>query len=288
MTWETGIQKRKSKEEDINKTISELDGFIEENEAKILLYKFLRDNITFSTNLIAGVDLFPFQHMAIKSMFESDYFLGIWSRGMSKSWTTGIFAFMDAIMNQGVDIGILSKSFRQAKMIFKKIEDIAAKPEAKYLSQCITRVSKQNDEWVMEIGSSSIRALPLGDGSKLRGFRFHRIIIDEMLLMPERIYNEVIVPFLSVVQNPKEREDLYNLETELIKEEKMKEEDRHVWPNNKLIMLSYLDYPTIHKIDSLLKILVDSVMYTQYLYHLHKCLMTANLNSSKYLIYHRF
>ena len=32
---------RKSKEEDINKTISELDGPIEENEAKILLYKFL-------------------------------------------------------------------------------------------------------------------------------------------------------------------------------------------------------------------------------------------------------
>ena len=106
-------------------------------------------------------------------------------------------------MNQGVDIGILSKSFRQAKMIFKKIEDIAAKPEAKYLANCITRLSKQNDEWVMEIGNSSIRALPLGDGSKLRGFRFHRIIIDEMLLMPERVYNEVIVPFLSVVQNPK-------------------------------------------------------------------------------------
>ena len=63
--------------------------------------------------------------MAVKSMFESDYFLGIWSRGMSKSWTTGIFAFMDAMLNQGVEIGILSKSFRQAKMIFKKIEDIA-------------------------------------------------------------------------------------------------------------------------------------------------------------------
>ena len=108
-------------------------------------------------------------------------------------------------------------------MIFKKIEDIAAKPEAKYLANCITRISKQNDEWVMEIGNSSIRALPLGDGSKLRGFRFHRIIIDEMLLMPERVYNEVIVPFLSVVQNPKEREDMYNLETQLIKEGKMKE-----------------------------------------------------------------
>ena len=242
MSWEPGNQKRNPKEYDINKLLLETDGFMDEREAKIKLYEFLRENITFSTNLIAGVDLFPFQHMAIKAMFESDYFLGIWSRGMSKSWTTGIFAFMDAIMNQGVEIGILSKSFRQAKMIFKKIEDIAAKPEAKYLSQCITRTSKANDEWVMEIGDSSIRALPLGDGSKLRGFRFHRIIIDEMLLMPERIYNEVIVPFLSVVQNPKEREDLYNLESKLIKEGKMKEEDRFVWPNNKLIMLSSASY----------------------------------------------
>ncbi|MDB4348488.1 terminase family protein [bacterium] len=242
MSWEIGTQKTRRAKEDINKILLETEGLLDEKEAKILLYKFLRENTTFSTNLIAGVDLFPFQHIAIKSMFESDYFLGIWSRGMSKSWTTGIFAFMDAIMNQGVEIGILSKSFRQAKMIFKKIEDIAAKPEAKYLANCITRTSKQNDEWVMEIGSSSIRALPLGDGSKLRGFRFHRIIIDEMLLMPERIYNEVIVPFLSVVQNPKEREDLYNLETQLIKLGKMKEGERFKWPNNKLIMLSSASY----------------------------------------------
>ena len=120
MSWEPGNQKRNPKEYDINKLLLETDGFMDEREAKIKLYEFLRENITFSTNLIAGVDLFPFQHMAIKAMFESDYFLGIWSRGMSKSWTTGIFAFMDAIMNQGVEIGILSKSFRQAKMIFNR------------------------------------------------------------------------------------------------------------------------------------------------------------------------
>jgi hypothetical protein len=132
----------------------------------------------------------------------------------------------------------MSRSFRQSKMIFKKIEDIAAKPEAYLLKQCITHVSKNNDEWLMEIGKSRIRALPLGDGEKLRGFRFHRIIIDEFLLMPERIYNEVIVPFLSVVQNPTQREELYNLETQLIEKGEMKEEDRYVWPNNKLIALS--------------------------------------------------
>jgi hypothetical protein len=238
MSWETGNQRIRKNPFISNEELSEKQGFLEEREAKLLFYQFLRNNITFTTDLITGVKLFPFQHMAVKSMLESDYFLGVWSRGMSKSYTTGIFAILDAILNQGIEIGIMSRSFRQSKMIFKKIEDIAAKPEAYLLKQCITHVSKNNDEWLMEIGKSRIRALPLGDGEKLRGFRFHRIIIDEFLLMPERIYNEVIVPFLSVVQNPTQREELYNLETQLIEKGEMKEEDRYVWPNNKLIALS--------------------------------------------------
>lgn len=241
MSWEIGDQRR-LKKEDFNKKLKEIEGFIDEDEAKVLLYQFLRENITFFTDLVSGVELFPFQHLAIKAMFESDYTLGIWSRGMSKSFTTGIYAFLDAILNPGVEIGILSKSFRQSKMIFKKIEDIAAKPEARMLAQCITHKSKNNDEWLLEIGSSRIRALPLGDGSKLRGFRFHRIIIDEMLLMPERIYNEVIVPFLSVVENPVERERMHQVESSLIAQGKMEEKDRYKWPNNKLIMLSSASY----------------------------------------------
>lgn len=241
MAWTEGNQNRRPKE-DINENILNLEGFLEEDVAKVELFKFLKENISFTTNLVAGVDLFPFQHMAIKAMFETDYFMGVWSRGMSKSFTTGIYAFLDAILHQGVEIGILAASFRQSKQIFKKIEDIATKPEAKMLASCITKKSKSNDEWLMEIGRSRIRALPLGDGSKLRGFRFHRIIIDEFLLMPERIYNEVIVPFLSVVENPTQREDLYNLETKLIEKGELTEEERYVWPNNKLIMLSSASY----------------------------------------------
>ena len=242
MTWTAGNQGPRQRDPNLNVELLQKEGFIDEKEAKLLLYRFMRDNVTFTTELISGVKLFPFQHMAIKAMFESDYFMGVWARGMSKSFTTGIFAVLDAILNQGVEIGILSKSFRQSKMIFKKIEDIAAKPQAAFLSQCITKKSKNNDEWLMEIGTSRIRALPLGDGEKLRGFRFHRIIIDEFLLMPERIYNEVIVPFLSVVENPTQREDLYNLETRLIGEGKMREDERYIWPNNKLIMLSSASY----------------------------------------------
>ena len=242
MSWSEGQQGKPLKAVRSNSELLNLEGFLEEKDAKVALYEFLRNNITFSADLILGVKLFPFQHMAIKSMFERDYFLGVWSRGMSKSFTTGIYAALDAVLNQGVEIGILSKSFRQAKMIFKKIEDIAVKPEAGFFRQCITKTSKNNDEWLMEIGSSRIRALPLGDGEKLRGFRFHRIIIDEFLLMPERIYNEVIVPFLSVVENPTQRDDLYKLESQLIKEGTMTEGERYVWPNNKLIALSSASY----------------------------------------------
>jgi hypothetical protein len=242
MSWQEGNQSRPKSRIRDNEQLLALEGFLEEHEAKIALYEFLRGNISFAADLIFGIKLFPFQHMAVKSMFETDYFLGVWSRGMSKSFSTGIYAALDAILNQGVEIGILSKSFRQSKMIFKKIEDIAAKPEAAFFKQCITKVSKSNDEWLMEIGQSRIRALPLGDGEKLRGFRFQRIIIDEFLLMPERIYNEVIVPFLSVVENPTQRQELYGLETMLIEQGKMNEEDRFVWPNNKLIALSSASY----------------------------------------------
>jgi len=243
MSWTVGTQKKhRVLNPNINQEILAKEGFLEDKESKVLLYQFLLNNLTFSVDLISGIKLFPFQHMAIKAMFEADYFLGIWSRGMSKSFTTGIYAYMDAILNQGIEIGILSKSFRQSKLIFKKIEDIASKPAAGYLRQCITKTSKTNDQWTMEIGRSRIHALPLGDGSKLRGFRFQRLVIDEMLLMPERIYNEVIVPFLSVVENPTEREDLAKVEDQLIAQGKMKEADRYIWPNNKLIMLSSASY----------------------------------------------
>jgi hypothetical protein len=242
MAWIKGKQQLRREFADINQQLAEKEGYLDEGEAKILLYKFLRENPSFACELFTGVKLFPFQHMAIKAMMESDYFLGIWSRGMSKSFSTGVFALLDAMLHQGVQIGILSKSFRQSKMIFKKIEDIAKSPKATFFAQCITRTSKMNDEWVMEIGRSSIRALPLGDGEKLRGFRFQRMIIDELLLMPEKIYNEVILPFLAVVDNPTERQEVYDLETQLIEEGKMKEGDRKRWPNNKIIGLSSASY----------------------------------------------
>ena len=74
-----------------------MKGFIEEKEAKYCCIQVLRENITFTADLVSGVQLFPFQHMAIKAMFETDYFMGVWSRGMSKSFTTAIYAYLRCV-----------------------------------------------------------------------------------------------------------------------------------------------------------------------------------------------
>ena len=113
-----------------------------------------------------------------------------------------------------------------------------SKPEAVMASEAGYKLSKGTDAWTMRIGKNKAIALPLDNGERLRGFRFNRIVLDEFLTIPEKIFNEVILPFLGVVENPTEREDIYDLETMLIDAGEMKESERHVWPNNKLIILS--------------------------------------------------
>lgn len=247
MSWITGKQNRVPNElANVNEDILGLEGHLDEKKAKVWLYKFLRENITYATNLLMGVKLFPLQHIMIKTMLNTDYTLGIVSRGGSKSWASGVFAGLDAALNQGIRTGILAASFRQSKQIFLYLEDILQKPEASLFSGCVGKISKANDMWSMKIGDSEIVALPLGSGEKLRGFRFHRIIIDEALLMPEKILNEVIIPFLGVVENPVERQEIYDVETKLINMGEMREEDRKQWPNNKLIALSSASYKFEH------------------------------------------
>jgi len=237
MAWEVGKQTRKKRFSNVNKRILEEKGYIDEKKAKILLYEFLYDNPTYASRLLLGVKIFPFQHIAIKSMLEADFSLNVWSRGLSKSFTTALFLMLHATFNQGIKCAILSKTFRQSKMVFKKMEEILSDKKAGLVNQ-VVNITHGSDEWLMTIGTSEIRALPLGDGDKLRGFRFNCVVIDEFLLMPERIYNEVIKPFLSNNKSPTDRAEIREIEDKLIAEGKMKEEDRTKWESNKLIMLS--------------------------------------------------
>ncbi len=222
----------------LNKELKKLEGSIKEEDAKYLLYKFLRNNVAFTTELFLGIKLFPFQAMAIKGMMVADYSMFVFSRGMSKTFSSAIYVLLECLLNPNSNIGVIAGSFRQSKQIFQKMEDILSKPEAALLKECGFKVTKGTDQWTLRIGTSRAIALPLANGERLRGFRFNRIVLDEFLTIPEKIFSEVIIPFLGVVENPQEREELYNLESRVIDKGEMTEKERYVWPNNKLIILS--------------------------------------------------
>ena len=240
MAWKKGKQgfRFEHSSQELNNSLKKIEGTIKEEEAKYLLYKFLRNNIAFTSELFLGVKLFPFQAMAIKGMMVSDYSMFVFSRGMSKTFSTAVYVLMECLLNPNANIGVIAGSFRQSKQIFQKMEDIVSKPEASLIKECGFRIQKGTDQWTMTLGKARAIALPLANGERLRGFRFNRIVLDEFLTIPEKIFNEVIIPFLGVVENPIEREELYNLESRVIDKGEMKEKDRYVWPNNKLIILS--------------------------------------------------
>jgi hypothetical protein len=67
-----------------NEEIKKVKGNLTDKESRMLLTKFLSTNITYATDLLMGIKLYPFQHMMIKTMMESDYVMTILSRGGGK------------------------------------------------------------------------------------------------------------------------------------------------------------------------------------------------------------
>lgn len=240
MSWEPGIQARVNPE-NVNEQLAKIEGFMEEKDAKFWLYKFFRANPAIAAYHLMGVQLLPFQQLLIKGMMQNDYTLAILSRSGGKTWLTGVFVGLYALLNPGIHIGIISATFRQSKEVMKKLITISKNPKAKFLAECM-KLSQAPDEWNIEIGTSKITALPLGDGQRLRGFRFQMMVIDELLLMPQMVIDEVITPFLAGVTNPYERKKIKELEDRLIAKGLMKEEERRQWQANKMIGLSSASY----------------------------------------------
>ena len=115
MAWYKGQQESRFdfSAERINEEILQVKGFIPDEEAKVLLFKFLRNNIGYATEMLIGVKLFPFQEMLIKAMMIGDTSMMVLSRGMSKTWSAAIYLMLQLIFRQGVKIGVLSSGFRQ-------------------------------------------------------------------------------------------------------------------------------------------------------------------------------
>jgi hypothetical protein len=226
----------------LNDEYCKLKDTLEDKEAKITLAKFLRSNIGITTELISGIKLWPYQEIVIKGMLNRNFCMNVWGRGASKSFSAAVFCFLQCIFEPKSKILIAGPTFRTARSIFNSIEKITESKGADLLMQAFGAKSKRNDEYDWSINEGSIKAIPLS-GEKIRGFRANVLVLDEFLLLPEDIIKNVLMPFLIVPQDIKERISIREQEDELIRQGAMTQADRMEFKNtSKMIALSSASY----------------------------------------------
>lgn len=239
--WQEGNNTLHDLEDSIGR-LKSLKGYLTEEQARIELYRLLRNNLKWAAHLILGVELFTYQELVLKAMFRKDYPLVICTRGFGKTFLGAVFCCLYPLLEQGTRLAIVAPSFKQSKNLFTQIEKMSQKPGAQIFRSVIGAISHGNDEHFIKIGASEVKAFPLGSGEKIRGFRADVIIIDEYVAMPPSIVQEVIEPFMVVNADPVERQKIYDRETKLIERGKLSEEKRTKFKNPKLIGLTSASY----------------------------------------------
>lgn len=198
------------------------------------------------------------QRMIFKDMWFKPYVLVTAGRGTGKSYLLSIFAVTYALLYPGVRVGLLSASFRQAKIIFSEVTRRYA--ESPILREAtVKRPVVASDRCYLDFRSvnnspgSLIAAIPMGDGGRIRGQRFHALLIDEFAQVPEDIFDTVIRPMGATTLNPMENvRRLKRLKTQLVRGELTQlEYDGYVsgGTSNKIIAMSsaYFQFNHMYK-----------------------------------------
>jgi len=231
---------------DINKELLDLKGDLTDKEARISLAKFLRYNLGFTTDLSLGLTLEMYQELTLHSFFNRNYCMLVWGRGCAKSFCAAIYCILKCIFEPGTKILIASINFRTSRRVFNEIEKFLSSPGAALARQCFGLKSKRNDQYEWQVNGGSITAIPL-TGEKIRGIRANVLILDEFLLLPPDLIDNVLIPFLSSPRDVGERIRIRKLEEELIKKGLLHPDNRHIFENtSQMLCLSSASYTFEH------------------------------------------
>lgn len=241
-----GNQKKSKPLANVNKELLNLKGDLTDEEARISLAKFLRYNLGFTTELSMGLTLEAYQELTLNSFFNRNYCMLVWGRGGAKSFCAAIYCILKCMLEPGTKILIASINFRTSRRVFNEIEKFLASPGAALARQCFGLKSKRNDQYEWQINGGSITAIPL-TGEKIRGIRANVLILDEFLLLPPDIIDNVLIPFLSSPRDVGERIRIRKLEEELIKKGLLHPDNRHIFENtSQMLCLSSASYTFEH------------------------------------------
>lgn len=221
------------------------------------------DNLTFAvTNLFKwkgkALDLAPFQSVVLDTLWHKTFPMLLMTRGGGKTFMLAVYSLLRAILCQGSKIVIVAASFRQSKLVFDYIEQIH--DYSPIVQAATQKIMKPNDSREMYVGESFIKAIPLGNGEKIRGLRATDIICDEYASIPEEIFQVVVRGFAAVSADPIEQAKQIQIEDELIKRGELREDERKKRGGNKIIYSGTANYQFNHfyKLYTIHKAIIES------------------------------
>jgi hypothetical protein len=170
------------------------------------LMRILRQprNFGFTCKILFDIELHPIQIAILEEFWTRPFPMFVASRGFGKSFLMALYCTLRCILNPGTKIVVVGAAFRQSKLVFEYMETIWRN------SAILRSIFNGNDDGprrdvdrcTMRLGESWTIAVPMGDGSKIRGLRAHIIIADEFASISPDIYETVVSGFAAVSANP--------------------------------------------------------------------------------------
>jgi hypothetical protein len=159
--------------------------------------------LTTAAKLFLGIELLPIQSAILEELWYRPFPMYIGCRGFGKSWLLAVYALLRCLLIPGTKIVIVGGAFRQSKIIFEYMENILqSSPILKSVASNQKIVHRDVDRCTITLFDSWAIAIPIGDGTKIRGLRAHTIIADEFDSLSPDIYETVIIGFTSVTATP--------------------------------------------------------------------------------------
>jgi hypothetical protein len=170
------------------------------------LLRIMREpkNFGFTCKILFNIELHPIQIAILEEFWIRPFPMFVASRGFGKSFLMALYCTLRCILQPGTKIVVVGAAFRQSKLVFEYMETTWRN------SPILRSIFNGNDDGprrdvdrcTMRLGDSWTIAVPMGDGSKIRGLRAHIIIADEFASISPDIYETVVAGFAAVSANP--------------------------------------------------------------------------------------
>jgi hypothetical protein len=175
--------------------------------SKFYKHDILATDRLFLPETTRKMPLFNFQRIMYRELMLRQFLWIQMMRGGGKTSTVARMLLSYALMNAGVPIVLTGPSFRQSLLMFDEMIKILELEKKNANSPLQIYAELKSDPTRNTMGAviqfkngSTIKAIPMGDGSKVRGLRGGILVIDETYQITEEMYESHLKPFLAVKQ----------------------------------------------------------------------------------------